>query len=243
MAIDVDRQQTIVHDQAAIERANILILGCGAIGSQTAPILQRMGAGRVGTITLVDGDNVEPHNLNRQLFGPDHVGMNKALAVREQLLAVDPDVNVEAIPQYLQINEIKPEQYDYIVFAADSLYLEGLLYEQIRKAAKPPVFISPRMGGFAAELFTVLPGKDPPKNIYFNDKPDKNYDAGATCTGPRIEERKIPSISTATTFLSSLAAQAFLHATQGWEFKNHFKVDLRLFFSGEVISPAPTPKP
>lgn len=238
MGIDTRRQVGLIETDK-LAAANVLIFGAGAIGSQVAPILLRAG---VRNMTLVDGDDVEDHNLNRQFFTPKHVGRNKALAVQQQLKAIDPEANIEAIPNYVkedQLDKFDLSPYTHIVFAADTLYLEGLMYRLVEAmpAEKRPVFVSPRMNGFTAELFH----RDDrlgiiPKNITFSAAPDKTYGTGATCTGPKVEEVKIPAIATTTTFLCSLAAQAVVHSTQGLPFKDHVRTNIRYMFSGETFS-------
>lgn len=237
--VNTDRQKELV-DNNKFEGANVLVIGCGAIGSQFAPMAQRLGCKK---FTLVDGDDVEDHNLNRQFFTLKHVGKNKALAVEAQLRAVDPDVDIEVIATYIDDDEPLKDlgdigRFTHIMYAADTLYLGGNLYKAVYGAAKavekPPVLIVGRMDGFNYELFVRDDAQGiVPKTLYWSDKRDKNYGDGATCTGAKIEERKIPSIATTTTFLASLAAEAFLHTTQGIPVTPHIRANLRAQLGGD----------
>jgi molybdopterin/thiamine biosynthesis adenylyltransferase len=83
--------------QAALSRASVLVVGCGALGSVAADMLVRMGIGRT---TIVDRDIVELHNLHRQpLFTEEDLreGRPKALAAEAALRAVNSDVDVRGM--------------------------------------------------------------------------------------------------------------------------------------------------
>jgi molybdopterin/thiamine biosynthesis adenylyltransferase len=78
-----DRQRKIAgFDQEAFSKSSVLCIGAGGLISHIAPTLVRKGIGR---ITLLDGDVVEPSNLNRQRFYIKDIGRNKALAMAENL--------------------------------------------------------------------------------------------------------------------------------------------------------------
>ena len=63
----------------------IAIIGVGGTGGFVAESLCRLLTGRKATVTLVDHDRVEPHNLLRQNFGPADVGRFKSEALAERL--------------------------------------------------------------------------------------------------------------------------------------------------------------
>ena len=69
-------------DQRALERARIVVIGCGGLGGEVSVGLARKG---VGSLTLLDHDVVELSNLARQQFGINDVGRNKALALAANL--------------------------------------------------------------------------------------------------------------------------------------------------------------
>lgn len=76
------------------------ITGCGGLGGLCAVLLA--GAG-VGHIRIADGDCVEVHNLHRQImYGMAEVGQNKALCLQQRIEALNPEVQVDAIPQYVK---------------------------------------------------------------------------------------------------------------------------------------------
>jgi hypothetical protein len=60
------------------------VIGCGGVGSWLVPKLTRLlGSTRRSEVTLIDGDTLEERNLDRQLFGPDDIGRNKAEALAD----------------------------------------------------------------------------------------------------------------------------------------------------------------
>lgn len=235
--VNVTRQLEIVPAQDKLSNANIAIVGCGAIGSVVANILARMGAAENGKLLLVDGDDIEDHNLNRQLFDVAHVGRNKAKAVKVILGRLSKGRKIETIERYIEPDELALEEYDIVVMAADSLYFQGFVWKNLAaiEPDKRPAFFSARMSGYDIELFSYWPnGPDPSDTIYFADKQDKDYGKGATCTGEVVEEVKVPAISTTTNLVSSLTAQGIVHFVNGWDFSPHIRINLVGAVGGDV---------
>ena len=72
---------------AVLRRSSVGIAGAGGLGSNVAVALARAGVGR---LVIADFDRIEPSNLNRQQYFLDQVGERKVVALRENLLAVNP---------------------------------------------------------------------------------------------------------------------------------------------------------
>ncbi|MGD2083530.1 MAG: ThiF family adenylyltransferase, partial [Chromatiales bacterium] len=83
--------------QEKIRSTRLLIAGCG-IGSSFAETAVRLGFQH---LTLVDGDVVDGHNLNRQDFTAADIGRPKAQALADRLRAINPTLSVQAIPANL----------------------------------------------------------------------------------------------------------------------------------------------
>ena len=84
--------------QAQIQQLRIGIVGVGSVGAIAAEALARIG---ISTIVLIDPDKVEPHNLDRFLFGTrETVGRHKVDIVKEHITAhsTSESVRVKAIP-------------------------------------------------------------------------------------------------------------------------------------------------
>ena len=78
---------------AFLRNVRIGIIGAGGLGSNCAVHLVRSGFTR---LVLADADTVEPSNLNRQHFTLAQVGGPKVLALRENLVAINPAARIEA---------------------------------------------------------------------------------------------------------------------------------------------------
>ena len=79
------------EEQQMLRRAVILVAGCGSIGGAVVEPLVRMGAER---LVLVEPDEYELHNLNRQHASLSDVGHNKALVLADWVAGVNPHAQV-----------------------------------------------------------------------------------------------------------------------------------------------------
>lgn len=107
-------------NQAKLKNSRVLCVGAGGLGS---PALLYLTAAGVGHIGIIDGDNVELSNLQRQIiFSVEDIGKNKALSAREKLLQINPEIHIEAYPIILNINNAFNiiENYDVILDGTDN---------------------------------------------------------------------------------------------------------------------------
>ena len=89
-----------VEGQQALMASRVLVVGAGGLGSPAAMYLASAG---VGTIVLVDGDEVDLTNLQRQiLHTQESVGRPKVLSGRETLLRLNPQVSVDTVHARLE---------------------------------------------------------------------------------------------------------------------------------------------
>ena len=85
--------------QQKLKAARVLIVGVGGLGSPAALYLAAAG---IGTLGLLDPDEVALSNLQRQvLYGVSDVGRGKAFSAGERLSALNPEVEIEPMPQAL----------------------------------------------------------------------------------------------------------------------------------------------
>ncbi len=75
-----------------LSRCTVGIAGCGGLGSNCAVALARVG---IGNLVLVDFDNVEASNLNRQYYFRTQIGLPKVEALRDNIALIDPEVKVQ----------------------------------------------------------------------------------------------------------------------------------------------------
>ena len=144
--------------QAKIRSCKLLIAGCG-IGSSPAICAARMG---FETFTLVDGDTVDNHNLNRQFYDFADTGRLKVDALRDQILRINPEAKVRAQPVYLDNKNIDElvERSDVVFDTVDFLDLRAIMALH-ESAAKHRVHILTALStGFGALVWSFPPGSE-----------------------------------------------------------------------------------
>jgi molybdopterin-synthase adenylyltransferase len=95
-----------VEGQQKLLSASALVIGAGGLGSPAALYLTAAG---VGTITLVDGDDVDLTNLQRQiLHTTESLGKPKAESGRRALARINPEVRVVPVQQRLGDDALDP---------------------------------------------------------------------------------------------------------------------------------------
>ena len=86
-----------IEGQDRLLASRVLIIGAGGLGSPAALYLASAG---VGHITICDGDNVDLTNLQRQIIHrTDALGRRKVESARATLAAINPEVEVLAVPE------------------------------------------------------------------------------------------------------------------------------------------------
>lgn len=106
------------------------IAGCGGLGSNCAVALARVG---IGKLVIADFDVIEESNLNRQYFFFDQVGKYKAPTLKENLIRINPKVNVidhviKLLPK--DIVELYKD-CDVIVEAFDKAEMKEMIVETV----------------------------------------------------------------------------------------------------------------
>jgi sulfur carrier protein ThiS adenylyltransferase len=89
------------------------IAGAGGLGSNCAMALTRVGIGR---LVICDFDRVEESNLNRQFYFHDQIGRFKTEALRDNLLKINPFIDIE-----IQTIRLEPENIPLIFDSVDLL--------------------------------------------------------------------------------------------------------------------------
>jgi tRNA A37 threonylcarbamoyladenosine dehydratase len=107
----------------ALRTKRVIIFGVGGVGSYAAEALIRTG---LTHLTIVDGDTVQPSNINRQLPATRAtLGMPKVEALKQRLLSINPEAEIEAIAEfYHDDNENLKSQitnHQYLIDAIDSV--------------------------------------------------------------------------------------------------------------------------
>jgi adenylyltransferase/sulfurtransferase len=96
-----------IEGQQALLNAHVLIIGLGGLGS---PVAMYLACAGVGELTLVDHDQVELSNLQRQfIHRTDNIGEDKVESAKKNLLALNPDTRIHCINHKLdnsQLNDL-----------------------------------------------------------------------------------------------------------------------------------------
>jgi sulfur-carrier protein adenylyltransferase/sulfurtransferase len=128
-----------VAGQVKLLESKVLMLGAGGLGSPSALYLAAAG---VGTIGIVDMDEVDASNLQRQiLHNLDRIGDRKVDSAKKTLTLLNPDVNVVTYDTRLDASNIMDiiAGYDVIVDGADNFPSRYLLNDASVKLGIPVV--------------------------------------------------------------------------------------------------------
>jgi adenylyltransferase/sulfurtransferase len=145
--------------QEKLASSKILIVGAGGLG---CPALLYLAAAGVGNIGIIDFDNVEITNLQRQiLFHDDQQGINKAIAASENIKSLNPEINVTPYDEELTDENVLGifEQYDVIIDGTDSFSAKFLINDAAVKSGKPVIYGS--ILGFEGQASVFYAAKGP----------------------------------------------------------------------------------
>ena len=118
--VGMDGQQKLLD-------AKVLLLGAGGLGSPAALYLAAAG---VGTLGIVDNDEVDLSNLQRQVIhSSERIGVSKVDSAEQTINALNPDVNVEKYPVRLGAGQHRRDHhgYDIVVDGLDNFPTRYLL--------------------------------------------------------------------------------------------------------------------
>lgn len=132
---------------AKLQSAHICVIGIGGVGSWAAEALARNA---VGTITLIDLDNIAESNVNRQLHAVDGAfGKAKITAMRERIHSINPLATVHEIEDFVTLentNAMLNRNYDGIVDCIDDAKAKMAIVA-FCKSNNVPIVITGGAGG------------------------------------------------------------------------------------------------
>jgi len=139
--------------QAALKRARVLVVGAGGLG---APALLYLAAAGVGTLGIVDDDQVSLSNLQRQVIhGTPDVGMPKVASAAATIGRLNPHVVVERHATRLVAGNALDlvSRYDLVADGSDNFATRYLVSDACYLAHKP--LVTAAMGTFDGTLTTI----------------------------------------------------------------------------------------
>jgi molybdopterin/thiamine biosynthesis adenylyltransferase len=145
---DLDKQEILLN-------AKVLIVGVGGLGCAAA---QYLVAGGIGEITLIDDDNVDKSNLQRQVLHAEaDIGVNKCLSAKASLKQLNSDIKIHVIQKRLEgdgyLDLIEP--LDMVLDCTDNLASRNTLNQACYQSGTPLVSgAAIRMEG---QLMSIVP--------------------------------------------------------------------------------------
>ena len=118
-----------------LAQKHVLVVGLGGVGSFAAEFIARSG---IGEMTIIDGDVVDISNVNRQLPATQlNVGQAKAEWMEQRLLAINPNLKIRTIRQFLDPHDmttlLAENEFDYVVDCIDSFTPKMHLIDAAKK--------------------------------------------------------------------------------------------------------------
>ncbi len=156
-----DRQIPVIgiDGQRKLAQSSVLIVGVGGLGSPVSLYLAAMG---IGKLVLVDKEEVELSNLNRQiLYSTRDIGKKKVDVAKHRLQELNPYVEIEVYEQSLDEDLARDlvKRVDAVVDALDNWETRMILNKVCVEYRKPLVHAG--VEGFYGQVMTVVPGKGP----------------------------------------------------------------------------------
>jgi len=102
--------------------ARVTVVGVGGVGAAAAEMLVRAGTGH---LKIIDSDEVSESNINRQILAlHSTLGRSKCTVLKERLLDINPDLDLEIVEEYLSEQNVAAlvgDKTDFVVDAIDTL--------------------------------------------------------------------------------------------------------------------------
>ena len=121
-----------------LDQSHVIVFGLGGVGSYTVEALVRSG---IGSLTIVDNDEVCLSNLNRQLIATwSTIGLAKVDAAERRILDINPDCKVTKLRMFYlpeTADRIDLSDYDYIVDCIDTVTAKLELAVRAKEAGVP----------------------------------------------------------------------------------------------------------
>lgn len=130
-----------------LKRAAVGIAGLGGLGSNVAIALARTD---IGKLIIVDFDDVEQSNLNRQQYFIDQVGKGKVDCMIENLHRINPNVKIEGHKVRLDAENV-PEIFagaDVIAECFDSAEAKQMIVETVISKTDKPIVSASGLAGY-----------------------------------------------------------------------------------------------
>ena len=128
-------------DFSILNKSKVLVLGCGGVGGYVVEALARSG---IGTLVIVDFDNIDESNINRQIIALDStVGLKKVDVLEKRIKDINRDCNVIKIDKFITVDNLDELFNCDIDFFVDACDTTSVKKEIIKKCLNKKIkFIS-----------------------------------------------------------------------------------------------------
>lgn len=145
MASQFERTELVIgkEGQEKLRNAKVVVFGVGGVGSFVVEALARAG---VGKLILIDKDEVDITNINRQIIATHKtVGRDKVDVAKERILDINPNAEVEVYKEFFipESKDVFDSSVSYVVDAVDTVTAK---IEIILRAKKLNVPVISSMG-------------------------------------------------------------------------------------------------
>ncbi|MFN3740494.1 MAG: molybdopterin-synthase adenylyltransferase MoeB [Thermodesulfovibrionales bacterium] len=155
--------------QKKLLNAKVFIVGAGGLG---CPVGYYLTAAGIGTIAIIDNDNVELSNLQRQIaHSVNTLGMPKVESAKKTFEALNPDVKIVAIKDKISKDNILDliKDYDVVVDGSDNFPTRYLVNDACVMLGKP--LISGAILRFEGQVTTIIPKEGHCYRCLFEEPP------------------------------------------------------------------------
>jgi len=155
--------------QQKMLEARVLLLGAGGLGSPAAYYLAAAGIGNLG---IVDVDQVDLSNLQRQIIhSTERIGMLKTESAKKTIQALNPDVNVTLYNEKMDSSNIMSliKDYDYVVDGSDNFPTRYLVNDAC--VMKNKTLIHGSIYRFEGQVTVFKPGDGPCYRCLYPEPP------------------------------------------------------------------------
>lgn len=135
-----------------LEQAHFCVIGIGGVGSWVAEALARNG---IGSITLIDLDDICISNVNRQIHAlTNTVGLSKVEVMRDRITQINPDCKVTIIEDFVTEENLNSLlftenlssgsytiKFNYVIDAIDSVNIKSRIIAFCKRNKQPIITI------------------------------------------------------------------------------------------------------
>ena len=149
-----------IAGQIKLKKSSVLFVGAGGLGSSSILYASAAGIGRIG---IIDDDQVEKSNLQRQVIhNINELGNNKTDSAAKRILELNPNCDVKIFTERLNIKNVLQtiKDFDIVCDCSDNFGTRYLVNDACIILAKPLIFGS--VQGFEGQLSVFNLNKNSP---------------------------------------------------------------------------------